>query len=168
MSATITVVRYQRHKILSDTQSPLVTSLKRKPGTTTVYDIERLAEEIEELGGMSAEDVVHVTKAIVRNMKRKLADGFSVKLDNFGLFHTTFHCKATEQAEDCTVKNIDRVNIRFRVDSSLRLVNDSVATTKGSSNNIAYELESPKKNDGKPSEGGGSGSGGSEEENPLG
>ena len=167
MSATIPVVRYQRHKTLSDNTSPIVTSLKRKPGTTIVFDIRRLAEEIEELGGMSAEDVVHVTKAIVRNMKRKLADGFSVKLDDFGLFHTTFHCKATANAEDCTVKNIDRVNIRFRVDSSLRLVNESVATTKGGANNIIYELESPKKDGNKPSEGG-SGSGGDQNENPLG
>lgn len=168
MAATVTVVRYQRNKILTDKSSPQVTALKRKPGTSTVFDIERLANEIEELGGMSAEDVVHVTKSIVRNMKRKLTDGFSVKLDDFGIFYTTFHCKSTESPEDCTVKNIDRVNIRFKVDSSLRLVNDSVATTKSAPNNITFELETAKKNG--DSSGGNNGGGGSgdQNENPLG
>jgi len=30
-----------------------------------------------------------------------------------------------EQEKDCTVKNISRVNLRFKVDNSLRLANDS-------------------------------------------
>ena len=79
----------------------------------------------------------------------------------------TFHSKGTASSEECTVKNIDKVNIRFLTDSGLRLVNDSGATTKGSPNNVAFSLYNPKE-DG-PSGGGGSGSGdGGEEENPLG
>ena len=40
-----------------------------------MYDLKRISEEIEALGGMSAEDVLHVGKAIVRNMREKLTEG---------------------------------------------------------------------------------------------
>ena len=58
--------------------------------------------------------------------------------------------------KDCTVKNITRVNLRFKVDNSLRLANDSTATTRGGENNMTFELLSDKK-----SASGGNGSGGS-------
>ena len=102
----------------------------------------------------------------MRNIREKLADGNSVRLDDFGIFRTSFHCVATELEKDCTVKNIDKVRVNFKVAGTLRLVNDSVATTKGAPNNITYELVSAD---------GGSSSGGTgglpddgEEENPLG
>ena len=129
--ANALVVRTQRYKKIGDKTSPLVYTLKRKPRDAKMYDLKRIAEEIEALGGMSAEDVLHVGKAIVRNIREKLADGNSVRLDDFGIFRTSFHCVATEQEKDCTVKNIDKVRVNFKVAGTLRLVNDSVATTKG-------------------------------------
>ena len=170
--ANALVVRTQRHKKIGDKTSPMVYTLKRKPKDAKMFDLERIAQDIEALGGMSAEDVVHVGKAIVRQMRQTMTDGNSVRLDGFGIFHTTFKCRATEVAKDCTVKNIERVNIRFKVANTLRLVNDSNATTKGGANNLVFELVSEDKN----SSGGGSGdntpgSGGSDGdqgENPLG
>lgn len=166
------VVRTQRHKKIGDSNSPMVHTLKRKPQDAKIFDLARIAQDIEALGAMSAEDVEHVGKAIVRQMRQTLTDGNSVRLDGFGIFHTTFKCRATEVAKDCTVKNIERVNIRFKVANTLRLVNDSNATTKGGANNLVFELVSEDKN----SSGGGSGnntpgSGGSDGdqgENPLG
>ena len=121
---------------------------------------------------MSAEDVVHVGKAIVRQMRQVMTDGNSVRLDGFGIFHTTFKCRATEVAKDCTVKNIERVNIRFKVANTLRLVNDSNASTRGGANNITFELVSE---DGSSSGGnsgggnsGGDGGDGGIEDDPLG
>ena len=102
--ANALVVRTQRYKKIGDKTSPLVYTLKRKPRDAKMYDLKRIAEEIEALGGMSAEDVLHVGKAIVRNIREKLADGNSVRLDDFGIFRTSFHCVATEQEKDCTVK----------------------------------------------------------------
>ena len=127
----------------------------------------QIVREIDALGGMSAEYVLHVGKSIVRNMREKLTDGNSVRLDDFGIFRTSFHCVATENPKDCTVKNIDKVRINFKVATTLRLVNDSVATTKGAPNNINFELVS---DDNKTSGGSGNGGGnaGGEEENPLG
>ena len=121
---------------------------------------------------MSAEDVEHVGKAIVRQMRQTLTDGNSVRLDGFGIFHTTFKCRATELAKDCTVKNIERVNIRFKVANTLRLVNDSNATTKGGANNLIFELVTADKDSTGGASGGnnpdGGGSDGDQGENPLG
>lgn len=169
--ANALVVRTQRYKKIGDKTSPLVYTLKRKSRDAKMYDLQHIAEEIEALGGMSAEDVLHVGRAIVRQMREKLTDGNSVRLDEFGIFRTSFHCIATEAEKDCTVKNIDRVRINFKVATTLRLVNDSVATTKGAPNNITFELV---KDDGGSSSGGGNqeegggGSGGDQNENPLG
>jgi len=33
-----------------------------------------------------------------------------------GIFYTTLTCPGVEQEKDCTVKNISRVNLRFKVD----------------------------------------------------
>lgn len=162
---TIIVERIQRHQKVGDKSSPQLYYLKRKAKNSRLYDTKRISQEIEELGGMSAEDVEHVVTALVRNLKRKLTDGDSVKLDGLGVFYTTFHSKGTTKSEDCTVKNIDKVNIRFLTDSGLRLVNDSSATTKGAPNNIAFELYNPKT---AGSSGGSSGGDDGEEENPLG
>lgn len=164
--ANALVVRTQRHKKIGDNKSPMVYTLKRKSRDAKMYDLPRLAAEIEALGGMSAEDVLHVGRAIVRQMRDKLTDGNSVALDNFGIFRTSFHCLATDAAKDCTVKNIDKVRINFKVASTLRLVNDSMATTKGAPNNIVFELVSE---DGSSSSGGNTGGGsGDENDNPLG
>ena len=105
-------------------------------------------------------------------MRQTLTDGNSVRLDGFGIFHTTFKCRATELAKDCTVENIERVNIRFKVANTLRLVNDSNATTKGGANNLVFELVTADKDrtgsgsgDNNPD---GGGSDGDQGENPLG
>ena len=44
------------------------------------------------------------------------------------------------------MRSITRVNLRFKVDNSLRLANDSTATTRGGDNNMVFELLSDKKN----------------------
>ena len=91
-------------------------------------------------------------------MRTVLCDGNRVKLDGFGTFYITLSCSPTEKKEDCTIRNIERVNIRFKVDNALRLVNDSIATTKSAPNNIIFDLESPKTTTNTP--GGDSGDGG--------
>ena len=84
----------------------------------------------------------HVMKSFVRAMKKVLVAGNKVKVDGLGIFYTTLTCPGVEQEKDCTVKNIDKVRVNFKVAGTLRLVNDSVATTKGAPNNITYELVS--------------------------
>ena len=159
-------MRTQRHKKIGDNTSPMVYTLRRKPKDAKILDLERIAQDIEELGSMSAEDVVHVGRALVRQIRQTLTDGNNVRLDGFGIFYTTFKCRATEAAKDCTVKNIERVNIRFKVANTLRLENDTNATTKGNPNTLIFELVSEDGVSGGGNNGGGSGDNG-EEENPL-
>ena len=146
----------------------MVYTLRRKPKDAKILDLERIAQDIEALGSMSAEDVVHVGRALVRQIRQTLTDGNNVRLDGFGIFYTTFKCRATEAAKDCTVKNIERVNIRFKVANTLRLENDTNATTKGNPNTLIFELVSEDGVSGGGNNGGGSGGDNGEEENPLG
>ena len=145
--STVTVVRYKRRKRIGDEKSPMVYALKLKSGEAKIYSIETLAREIESIGSLSVEDVSHVMKSFVRAMK----------VDGLGIFYTTLTCPGVEQEKDCTVKNISRVNLRFKVDNSLRLANDSTATTRGGENNVSFELYTEKKAVSE-GEGGGSGS----------
>ena len=138
--ATVSVVRYQRKKKIGDDKSPMVYVLKPKPGESKLYSIESLAREIESIGSLSVEDVEHVMQSFVRSMKKVLVAGNKVKVDGLGIFYTTLTCPGVEQEKDCTVRNITRVNLRFKVDNSLRLANDSTATTRGGDNNMVFEL----------------------------
>lgn len=143
--STVTVVRYQRKKRLGDEQSPMVYVLKMKPGEAKIYTIDTLAREIESIGSLSVEDVVHVMKSVIRAMKKVLVAGNKVKIDGLGIFYPTLTCPGVEVKENCTVKNITRINLRFKVDNTLRLANDSTATTRGGENNMIFELLSEKK-----------------------
>ena len=124
--ATVTVVRYKRRKRIGDEKSPMVYALKLKSGEAKIYSIETLAREIESIGSLSVEDVSHVMKSFVRAMKKVLVAGDKVKVDGLGIFYTTLTCPGVEQEKDCTVKNISRVNLRFKVDNSLRLANGTI------------------------------------------
>lgn len=166
------VIRVQRHKKIGDKTSPMVYTLVRKPKDAKTYDLERIASDIEALGGLSAEDVLHVGRAIIRSMRQILTDGNTVKINGLGLFRTSFCCETAEEAKNCTVKNITRVNIRFMTDNSLRLANDTNATTKGAPNNIVFELVAADTGNtgtgGTDENPGGGGSDGDQGENPLG
>ena len=52
--ANALVVRTQRHKKIGDKESPMVYTLKRKSKDAKMFDLERIAQDIEALGGMSA------------------------------------------------------------------------------------------------------------------
>lgn len=166
---SIPVMRYKRNKQMGDSNSPVLNYLKRVPGFTRAYTTDDVAAETEAIGAMSAEDVSHVMKSFVRSLRKILVKGDKVKIDGLGTFYTTFNCEGTEDEKECTVKNIRRVNVRFAVDNSLRLVNDSVATTRGGANNVEFYIktdvpatadDSGNSDGGNDSGGGNSGGGG--------
>lgn len=146
--AIVNVERVQRRKKIGDKTSPLVYCIKQKKGDGKAYDLKRIASEIETVGSLSAEDVQHVLNSFIRSMKSLLRDGNRVKVDGLGTFFITLTCPGTTKPEECTVRNIKRVNIRFRVDDTLRLTNDSTATTRGGDNNVTFNLVTPKADDG--------------------
>ncbi|KAA6346931.1 hypothetical protein EZS27_005565 [termite gut metagenome] len=137
----VLVKRYLRNKVIGDKTSPMLYHLKQVPGSSEIQTIESIARDIEAMGALSAEDVTHVTKSFVRELRKVLLRGDKVKVDGLGIFFLTFYSAGVENEKDCTVKTINRVNIRFRVDNTLRLVNDSTATTRGGENNVAFAIQ---------------------------
>lgn len=138
----VPVMRYQRYKDLSDKSSPQKYYLKQEPGSSKTATIASIAKEIEITGALSAEDVTHVMQAFVRQLKKSLVEGNKVKVDGLGTFYITLTSAGTETEKECTVKGIRRVHIRFAVDNSLRLANDSTATTRGGENNVSFYIKS--------------------------
>ena len=72
---TVPVVRYSRNKKIGDKNSPLIYLLRPKPGDAKIYTIDLLASEIEAIGSLSVEDVIHVMKSFVRAMRKVLVSG---------------------------------------------------------------------------------------------
>lgn len=70
--STALVVRTQRHKKIGDSNSPMVHTLKRKPQDAKIFDLARIAQDIEALGAMSAEDVEHVARPSYGRCARRL------------------------------------------------------------------------------------------------
>ena len=164
----VLVERFQRRKIVSDKDSPMLFYLRQKPGTCKTVDTDTLAAAVQKSCAMTKGDVKHVFEAIMEEIQQSLADGNKVKLDQLGTFHMTFSCPGVAKSEDCTVRNIKKVNIRFVPDKALRLVNGTNATTRSLAN-VSFALEKPEdKEDGSSSGGSGEGGGGNLDENPLG
>ena len=130
----VLVERFQRRKDVTDPNSQKLYYLRQKP------------------------------KTLVEEIQANLANGDKVKLNQLGTLHMTFRCPGVEKSEDCTVRNISKVNIRFVPDKELKLVNGSTAATRSPAN-VSFALDKPA--DGSSS-GGNSGGSGGEEENPLG
>ena len=137
----VPVKRYKRHKKIGDTTSPVYNYLRQEPGSYKVITMDKIAKRMERAGALSAQDALHTIQNFIIELKEELVEGNKVKVDGLGTFHITFACEGTEAEKDCTVKKIKRVNVRFFVDNSLRLVNDSTATTRGANNNVQFYIK---------------------------
>lgn len=151
--------RYQRRKILNDETSPLMYYLRQDPGSYQTCTIKSIASKIEVHGALTREDVIHSINAFVRLLQEELVVGNKVKVDGLGIFHITTNCTGAEKEEDCTVRNIKRVNLRFMVDNELRLVNETIATTRNAPNNVSFYIKGDKNAE--------SGGGGDDVEDPT-
>lgn len=136
--------RYQRRKILNDATSPLLYYLRQDPGSYQTCTIKSIASKIEVHGALTREDVIHSINAFVRLLQEELVVGNKVKVEGLGIFHITTSCVGAEKEEDCTVRNIKRVNLRFMVDNELRLVNETIATTRNAPNNVSFYIKGDK------------------------
>ena len=150
----VTVERYMRRKIVTDSASPQFFYLRQKPGTCKTVDVDTLAAAIQKSCAMTKGDVKHVIEALVEEVQENLVNGNKVKLNLFGTFHMTFCCPGVATSAECTGKNIKRVNVRFIPYKAMKLVNASRSMTR-SPNNVTFAMASA----GAP-EGGGSGDGG--------
>ncbi len=130
----VLVERFQRRKDVTDPNSQKLYYLRQKPKTCGKVDIDVLAASIQKNCAMTKGDVKHVIEALVEEIQTNLANGDKVKLNQLGTLHMTFRCPGVEKSEDCTVRNISKVNIRFVPDKELKLVNGSTAATRSPAN----------------------------------
>lgn len=137
----VPVKRYQRRKVLSDKSSELLYYLRQEPGSFKTITLKTIAQRMERVGSLTAQDARHVFENFMVEIRNELIEGNKVKIEGLGTFQMTFSMNGTEEEKDCTVKKIKRVNIRFSVDNALRLANDSTATTRGSSNNVLFYIK---------------------------
>lgn len=140
----VPVVRYQRPKELNKKDSPMMFYLRQEPGSFQTSTIKSIASKIEVHGALTREDVIHSINSFIRLLQEELVQGNKVKVDGLGIFHITTTCKGVAKAEDCTVRNIKRVNLRFMVDNELRLVNETIATTRNAANNVSFFIKGEK------------------------
>ena len=162
----VIVERFQRRKIVSDANSPKLFYLRQKPKTCGTVDIDVLAASIQKNCAMTKGDVKHVIEALVEEIQGNLANGDKVKLNQLGTFHMTFRCPGVETSDKCTVRNINKVNIRFSPDKELKLVNGSTAATRSPAN-VGFVLDKPEDGSGSGNKPGG-GNDGDLDENPMG
>ncbi len=136
---SIPVTRYLRNKILGDDTSPQLYYLRPAPGYSRTLTLEQLAADIEQIGSMSTDDIVHVASAIGKRLKNAIVQGDKVKIAGLGTFFLSFNSEGTEEMKDCTVRNIYKVNIRFKPEKGMRLINDTGAATR-SPNNVSFYI----------------------------
>lgn len=154
----VSVERYTRKKYMGQADSPTLYYLRPKTGTARILSTREVADEIQDNTALKRGEVTHMLEAFVDVIRRNLANGNKVRLDGLGLFHMTITCDGSEKEEDCTVKSIRRVNIRFIPDKEIKLVNASHLATR-SPNAVDFALYS--KNSTTPG-GGDEGGGGGE------
>lgn len=114
--------------------------LRQEAGTSRLVTGQDLANNIQEISALSASDVNHTTEILMSELRKVLVRGDRVKIDGLGTFYMTLSCTGVDKEEDCNVRNIKRVNIRFLPDKALKLVNNTLASTR-SDNNVTFTIK---------------------------
>lgn len=138
---SVPVKRYLRRTNLSDPNSSLKYYLRQEAGSYKVITMEKIAQRMERVGSLTAQDALHTIQNFIIELRNELVEGNRVKVDGLGTFHITFSCDGSEEEKDCTVKKIKQVKVKFFVENSLRLVNESIATTRGAQNNVQFYIK---------------------------
>ena len=113
--------------------------LRQKAGTSRIYTEEDLSKEIQEATSLAMTDVTHVMGAFVSELRKVLVRGNRVRIAGLGTFYITLRSKGVETEEDCTVRQIQGVNVRFLPNRGLKLVNNALAPTR-SDNNVSFAI----------------------------
>ena len=113
--------------------------LKQKAGSARLSTQDDVAAEVEEASTLTKGDVKHVMGMFMSEMRKILVRGDRVKIDGLGTFFMTLSCTGVETEEELHVRNIKGVNIRFRPDKVLKLVNNALAPTR-SDNNVSFAI----------------------------
>lgn len=126
--------------------------------------MDEMADEIAYATSLTDGDVLNVVRALIRQMKVKLAAGKIVKMENFGTFQIQICSQGAETKKAFTPANITAAHIQFRPGKMVKVATRSEA--------LSFARVSGKKEvpitDPDPSEpDGGGGDGGGEAPDPT-
>ena len=93
-----------------------------KVQSTGTIDFDVLAEDISYATSLTDGDVSNVLRALVKQIKKHLADGKIVQLDGLGTFQFQMSSKGSETEKDYNTSLIKKVSIRFRPGRLIREV----------------------------------------------
>lgn len=138
--------------------------LKQEAGSSRLFSQDDVASEVEEASTLTKGDVTHVMGIFMSELRKILVRGDRVKIDGLGTFFMTLSCKGVPTKEECSVRNVEGINIRFRPDRVLKLVNNALAPTR-SDNNVSFFIREPQEATAgtggtEPGDGGGNDDGG--------
>lgn len=114
--------------------------LRQEPGSSRLATQDTVAAEVEEASTLTKGDVLHVLGIFMTEMRKVLVRGDRVKIDGLGTFFMTLSCDGVPTEEECKVRNIKGIHIRFLPDKSLKLANNALATTR-SDNNVSFYIK---------------------------
>ena len=93
-----------------------------KVQSSGTIDFDVLAEDISYATSLTDGDVSNVLRALVKQIKKHLADGKIVQLDGLGTFQFQMSSKGAETEKDYNTALIKKVSIRFRPGRLIREV----------------------------------------------
>lgn len=114
--------------------------LRPVPGMRRTYTTADIAKAAERRCTLTGGDIHQTVETFIYELRNILRNGDKVRIPGLGILHITIGSTGELNPDDVSVKNINRVNIRFRVDNELRLQNNATALTKDALNNVKFEL----------------------------
>jgi len=123
--------------------------LKQEAGSSRLATQDDVAAEVEEASTLTKGDVTHVLGIFMSEMRKVLIRGDRVKIDGLGTFFLTLSCSGVDAEDKCNVRQIKGINIRFRPDKLLKLVNNALAPTR-SDNNVSFYIKNAADSTAKP------------------
>ena len=157
-------VRFYKKANEAEAKSHEMYCLARQGGDFKVYTEDDLSRAVEKSTSLTKADLSHAFESLFFELREFLVRGDRVRIKNIGTFYMNIASASTETPDELSVRSIERVNIRFLPDKSLKLVNNAIAPTR-SDNNVTFSIvgrESLEAEDGTPGDddeipGGGSG-----------
>lgn len=130
--------------------------------------LKEVANEISTQSGVSEGETISVLKDFRTLLKKNLLSGRSVNIDGLGYFYLAASSEGTDKFEDFTVSNINGLRICFRANNDIRIHTSGTTRSDG----LTFKDLDRLGNNDSPSDddqnGGNSGSGGDENDHPLG
>ena len=164
-------IRFRRVSRLFDLRNP---NVGKKFFAQLVYKydnpatLKEVANEISTQSGVSEGETISVLKDFRSLLKKILLSGRSVNIDGLGYFYLAASSRGTDKFDDFTVSNIEGLRICFRANNDIRIHTSGTTRSDGLSfKDLDHLGSSDSPSDDNP-DGGNSGSGGDENDNPLG